>query len=56
MATINFNPASVEPQQNFSALPAGRYCAEITDSEMKSTKAVAGEDVFAKFLNRDSQV
>ena len=55
MATINFNPASVEPQQNFSALPAGRYCAEITDSEMKATKAGTGEYLQLTFTLTDNE-
>jgi len=43
MASLNFNAASIEPQQSFDALPAGRYEVIITDSEMKDTKAGTGQ-------------
>ncbi|MEZ6097143.1 MAG: DUF669 domain-containing protein [Pirellulaceae bacterium] len=38
----NFNAAEVEPTTDFDALPAGKYLAVITDSEMKPTKSGAG--------------
>jgi len=34
----NFNANEVEPATSFEPLPAGRYLAAITDSEMKQTK------------------
>ena len=39
MANLNgFNASEVEPTSNFEPLPAGKYLAAITDSEMKPTK------------------
>ena len=39
MADLNgFNANEVEPTMPFEPLPAGRYVAVITDSEMKATK------------------
>ena len=37
-----FDAATVDPQQTFDAIPAGKYVAAITDSEMKPTKAGTG--------------
>jgi hypothetical protein len=39
----NFDANSVEPNKDFTALPAGRYEAMIVDSEMKATAAKTGE-------------
>jgi len=39
MATLNnFNANDVEPATDFEPIPAGKYLAVITDSEMKLTK------------------
>jgi len=38
----NFNAHEVDPALNFEAIPAGKYLAVITDSEMKPTKANTG--------------
>jgi len=43
MASLNFDATTVEPQQDFQALPAGEYLAHVKDSEMKQTKAGTGE-------------
>ena len=37
-----FDANQVEPVSNFDPLPAGKYLAAITDSEMKPTKAGTG--------------
>jgi hypothetical protein len=37
-----FNASEVEPTSNFEPLPAGKYLAVISDSEMKSTKSGSG--------------
>lgn len=37
MSTLNFNANEVEPSIGFDAIPAGKYQAVITDSEMKDT-------------------
>lgn len=38
----NFNANEVEPAADFDPIPAGKYVAVITDSEMKPTKSGAG--------------
>ena len=39
MANLNnFNANNVEPAADFDPIPAGKYVAVITDSEMKATK------------------
>ena len=42
MAILNFNAATVAPQDTFDVLPAGWYNARITGSEMKPTKDGGG--------------
>ena len=43
MANLNgFDAATVDPATDFEPLPAGKYLAVITDSEMKPTKAGTG--------------
>ncbi len=43
MANLNnFNANNVEPQTEFDAIPAGKYLAVITSSEMKPTKSGNG--------------
>ena len=42
MATLNFNANEVEPSKAFDPIPAGKYIAVITDSEMKETRAGTG--------------
>ena len=43
MANLNgFDANAVEPSTDFEAIPAGKYLAVITDSEMKPTKAGTG--------------
>jgi hypothetical protein len=43
MALLNFDASQVDPSAIFDPLPPGKYLAEITDSEMKPTKAGNGE-------------
>ena len=43
MARIDFDSTGIEPLQPFAAIPAGRYDAEIEDSEIKTTKKGDGE-------------
>ncbi len=44
MANLNgFNANEVDPATNFDPIPAGKYLAAITESEMKATKAGTGE-------------
>jgi len=43
MANLNgFNATEVEPTTSFEPLPAGKYLAAITESEMKATKSGSG--------------
>ena len=43
MANLNgFNANEVDPSASFEAIPAGKYLAAITDSEMKPTKNGGG--------------
>ncbi|MCC7407458.1 MAG: DUF669 domain-containing protein, partial [Phycisphaeraceae bacterium] len=43
MANLNgFNAAEVEPNASFDPIPAGKYLAAITESEMKPTKNGSG--------------
>lgn len=43
MANLNgFNANEVEPTASFEAIPAGKYIAAITESEMKATKNGSG--------------
>lgn len=43
MAQMNFNAATVAPQQSFNPLPAGVYSVVATDSEVKPTKNGSGQ-------------
>ena len=44
MANLNgFNANEVEPSSDFDPIPAGKYVAVISDSQMKETKNNAGE-------------
>ncbi len=43
MANLNnFNANQVEPTSNLEAIPAGKYLAVITESELKPTKSGSG--------------
>ena len=42
MSTINFNANEVEPSTGYDPIPAGKYQAVITESEMKPTKTETG--------------
>lgn len=43
MAQLNFNAATVAPQEALEALPAGWYAAQIVESEMKPTSNGQGQ-------------
>lgn len=45
MAFIQFNAAQVQPQASFDPIPAGKYICQITESEIKSTKAGTGQQL-----------
>lgn len=42
MAMLNFDATTVQPNDSFSPIPAGDYIAQITNSELKPTKAGNG--------------
>ncbi len=43
MANLNFTAPDVDPAVGFDPIPAGKYFAAITDSEMKATKSASGQ-------------
>lgn len=49
MSTLNFNAGDVEPSAGFDVIPAGKYQAVITDSEMKPTKNGNGQYLWLEF-------
>ncbi len=49
MSTINFNAETVDPSIPFEAIPAGRYIAVITASEMKDTRSGSGRYLQLEF-------
>lgn len=50
MASLSgFNAAEVEPAKGFELIPAGRYVAIISDSEMKTTQSGTGEYLKLEF-------
>ena len=49
MANLNFNANNVDPQDVFDPIPAGKYLAIITESEMKPTKSGNGSYLELKF-------
>lgn len=49
MSTLNFDANDVEPSVGFEAIPAGKYTAIITDSDLKSTKSGTGKYLWLEF-------
>lgn len=49
MATLNFDANQVEPHTGFDPIPAGKYLAIITASEMKPTKNDTGRFLQCEF-------
>lgn len=43
MAFLAFNATQVQPQASFDPIPAGKYICQITESEIKPTKAGDGQ-------------
>ena len=48
-----FDANQVEPSQEFDNLPAGKYVAEITDSDMRSTSRGDGQFLWLEFTVLD---
>ena len=55
MATLNFNANDVDPNVSFDPIPAGKYLAVITDSQMKPTRNGTGEYLQLQFEVVDGQ-
>ena len=55
MALLNFDASQVDPSVGYEPLPAGKYLVEITDSEMKPTKAGTGEMLQLEFTVIDGE-
>jgi len=55
MATLNFNANEVEPSKEFDPIPAGKYIAVITDSEIKETRAGTGRYLQLEFEITDGE-
>jgi len=56
MANLHgFNATEVEPTTSFDPLPAGKYLAAITESEMKPTKSGAGSYLQLSFTILDGE-
>ncbi|TWU39480.1 DUF669 domain-containing protein [Novipirellula artificiosorum] len=49
MAALNFDANQVEPTNSLEPIPAGKYVAVITDSEMKPTKAGTGQETELRY-------
>ncbi len=49
MANLNFNAHDVKPSGSYDPLPAGKYLAAITGSQMKPTKDGAGSYLELEF-------
>lgn len=56
MANLNnFNANQVEPSSNLEAIPAGKYLAVITESELKPTKSGSGSYLQLTFQILDGE-
>ncbi len=55
MAQLNFDASQHDPQQGFDPVPAGKYTAMITSSEMKPTKKQNGEYLSLMFQIIDGE-
>jgi len=56
MANLNgFNASEVEPAARFEPIPAGKYVALITESELKPTKAGTGHYLQLTFQVQDGE-
>ena len=49
MSTLNFDAETVEPSVPFEAIPAGKYIAVITASDMKDTRSGNGRYLQLEF-------
>ena len=49
MSLLNFNASEVAPSTGFDPIPAGKYVAVISDSEMRSTNSGTGQYLSLEF-------
>lgn len=52
---LNFDATQVQPQQEFDLLPAGKYLAQVIDSEVVPTKAGTGQMLKLTFEIMDGE-
>lgn len=52
---LNFDATQVQPQQEFDLLPAGKYLAQVIDSEVVPTKARTGQMLKLTFEIMDGE-
>lgn len=52
---LNFDATQVQPQQEFDLLPAGKYLAQVIDSEVVPTKAGTGQILKLTFEIMDGE-
>ena len=55
MTELNFNANEVDPATAYEPLPAGKYLAEITSSETKTTKSGNGNYLELEFTVLDGE-
>ena len=55
MATFNFDATTVQPQQSFSVLPAGKYIAQVVGSDVKTNKSNTGQYLSLQFEILDGE-
>jgi len=55
MAELSFDATQVQPQQEFDLLPAGKYLAQVIDSEVVPTKAGTGQMLKLTFEIMDGE-
>lgn len=55
MAELSFDATQVQPQQEFDLLPAGKYLAQVIDSEVVPTKAGTGQILKLTFEIMDGE-
>ena len=55
MSLLNFNASEVAPSTGFDPIPAGKYVAVISDSEMRSTNSGTGQYLRLEFTIIDGE-
>ena len=55
MSLLNFNASEVAPSTGFDPIPAGKYVAVISDSEMRTTNSGTGQYLRLEFTIIDGE-